>query len=624
MTDFNLAEIDTSEEEIVLKEWLLHEYYFEDQQFLEHYTWHKAVYVNSDKAIEGHNKQYISEIATVEDLTEKARVIKPSGEIVELDRDDVETYENEEEGTSYRYFAVEGIEKGSVIEVLIQQTRTPRHKGTRVFFQSDVPNYNRKLEMVAPYHLYYAFRSYNGLPEIETDTLYEEKNHYFLSRDTIPALSEDDQGAYNANQQFLIHKLDRNSASNKNDFTSYGEVAQSMYAGVYSDLPKKVEKKLRSIIKEAKLNMSRNEEDRVRTLETYVKEHFRVVEAQAPILKDLDFITENSLFSEWGAGYLMANLLKLLEIEHELVITSDRFDLRFDRKFEAHIFLNDLLIYIPGIDMYMAPGAPLLRTGILPSKNAGNHGLFISEVKVGDFSSAIGQIRKLPETYYKDNQHNLDIEVDMTEDMFVPKIHIRTEISGYYAQYAQPVYQYLNEDKQDELLENQLEYIDGEGEFTNIVASNSRSYNFGKKPMIIEADLETGTFSESVGNNVLFRIGMLIGPQMEMYREEKEERQIDIETAYARNYDRVIRLTFPEGYELSGLESLALNHVHKDEDGNELGFISTYGIQENVLTVTVSEYYKNQRYPKELFEVYREVINAAADFNKATVVLKKI
>ncbi len=621
--NFPTAGIDTSVDEMILKQKTLMEFYHHNDQFLEHYTWHKAIYVNSDEAIEENNKQYIPASSSVENLTEKVRVINPDGEVIELTSEDIQTYENEEEGSSYRYFAVEGLEKGSVIEMLIQQTRVPSYQGSRLFFQSHIPSAKVDLEIVSPSHLEYVFKSYNGLPTINSDTLFMNKHHYFLSLDSVVKMPDDNEGAYNANRQFLIYKLDKNTANGTNDYSSYGKVAQAVYSNVYGDVGKGTIKKLKGIIKDAKLNLSRSEEDKVRTLEEYVKSKFRTVNTNAAVLHDLNFILENSICSEWGASYLMGNFLKLMEIEHELVITSDRFDLRFDKSYEAQVFLTDLLIYIPKFDKYLAPGSPMLRLGIVPSESAGNYGLHISEVKVGDFVSAFGEVRKIPETVYSNNLHDLDIKVDLTEDVYNPKIHIKTEISGYYAQYLQPIFQYLNAEQKDELLEGQLQYIDEEGEFKNIISANDRSYHFGVKPMIIEGDLETNTFTENVGEDVLFKIGLLLGPQMEMYQEEEADRTADIESDYARGFNRVLSITIPDDYKLAGYEDLNMDFSYKDDQGYEMAFISSYVIEGNVLTVTIEEFYKNQTYPKELFGKYKEVVNAAADFNKLTVVLEK-
>lgn len=619
---YDLSGLDTSDGEVILKERMMHEYYFKEEEFLEHMTMHRAVYVNSDKAIERNNKQYIPARSMTEKLTEKARVIKPNGEISVLDEDDVETYENEEEGLYYRYFALEGIEKGSIIELLIQQTRIPNHTGTRVFLQRDVPVRDIRYELISPYHLLFAFKSYNGLMDAVSDTLYENKNNYLVEASNLPAFDPDSQGAFDANRKFFIHKLSRNTINNKNDFTSYSQFAQSIYSRIYKDHSKKISKGLNGVLKDAKVSMSRDTEDKVRTLEVHVKENFRVVDANADALRDLEFILENAVCSEWGATSLMANLLRQLDIKHELVVTSDRLDLKFDPDFEAYSFLDHMLIYIPSIDAYVAPGDLFLRTGITPSQCAGNHGLFISEVKVGDFRSAVGEIKKIPETVYSDNQHNLDIDVAFDSELTKANIHVKTELSGYYAQYLQPIYQYLNEEQQREALEEHIKYIDSEGELTNLVATNDRSYHFGSKPMVIEADINSESFIEQVGESVLFKLGLLIGQQMEMYGESAEDRQYDVETEYARKYERVITIQIPEGYTLSGLESLLIDKVHKEGD-LELGFVSTYTITDTELEVRVEEYYKNQIYPKELFEIYRDVINAASDFNKATVLLKK-
>ena len=623
--DFFIPRADTTDHEIVLKESRKHEYFFRGDEFLEHRTVHRAIYLNNDQAIEANNKQYLPASSTVEIIREQARVIKPNGNIVELDEGDIQTYENEEDGSSYRYFALEGIEKGSIIELLTQRISSPTWTGSRVFFQRSVPVYDVDFELISPDFLHFGFKSYNGLQDVvASDTLYDKKNHYSLRLKSVPAFRESDQGAYTSNRKFAIYKLARNSRNNKNDFTSYGQLAQNLHGQIYTMKSKKIEKKLNVMLKESKVNLSRDEEDKVRTVETYLKERFRLIDSNAPVLRDLSFILENSVYSDWGATYLMANMLKLMEVKHEIVVTSDRFDIRFDKDFEAYIFLQDMLIYVPGVDKYVSPSDMFLRTGVIPSENAGNHGLFISEVKLGSLTSAIGKIKMIPETQHEDNQHNLEVTVNFGEDVYKPTINIKNITSGYYAQFTQPIYQYLDEDQQTEMLEGQLQYIDTEGEFTNVVTTNDRAYQFGQEPMIIEGEVESESFTESIGNNVLFKIGMLIGPQMEMYQEDIDKRDVDVETEYARVYHRTITVNIPEGYKLEGLDALKMNHVYSDEENNDMGFTSDYELTDEALIVIIEEYYKKQLYPKALFAKYLEVINAAADFNKATVVLQKL
>lgn len=52
-------------------------------------------------------------------------------------------------------------------------------------------------------------------------------------------------------------------------------------------------------------------------------------------------------------------------------------------------------------------------------------------------------------------------------------------------------------------------------------------------------------------------------------------------------------------------------------------FKSSYKQEGNKIIIFVEEEYINIQYPKEKYEEFKAVINAAADFNKVTLVLEK-
>jgi hypothetical protein len=54
-----------------------------------------------------------------------------------------------------------------------------------------------------------------------------------------------------------------------------------------------------------------------------------------------------------------------------------------------------------------------------------------------------------------------------------------------------------------------------------------------------------------------------------------------------------------------------------------MAFTSSYKLEGNVVKISVSEYYTNIVYPLSIFEDFRKVINAAADFNKIALVFEK-
>ena len=139
---------------------------------------------------------------------------------------------------------------------------------------------------------------------------------------------------------------------------------------------------------------------------------------------------------------------------------------------------------------------------------------------------------------------------------------------------------------------------------------------------IFELTSNEHAFVERAGNDLLFKIGELIGPQVEMYQEN--DRQYDVESRHNRYYERTITFTIPEGYVLKNAGDM--NFAHKyGEDGNENLFFESKIEQEgNSYKVHCVEYYTDIIVPKERFEEYKTVINAAADFNKKVLILEKM
>ena len=52
-------------------------------------------------------------------------------------------------------------------------------------------------------------------------------------------------------------------------------------------------------------------------------------------------------------------------------------------------------------------------------------------------------------------------------------------------------------------------------------------------------------------------------------------------------------------------------------------FESKYSIEKNILIISIEEYYKSLKYSKSRYKEFRDVINAAADFNKLEITFVK-
>ena len=86
----------------------------------------------------------------------------------------------------------------------------------------------------------------------------------------------------------------------------------------------------------------------------------------------------------------------------------------------------------------------------------------------------------------------------------------------------------------------------------------------------------------------------------------------------------IITCTIPDGYSLSNLDKLKFFQQVKESNGKASSmFKSDYTLNGNKLIINIEEYYSKIQYPLSKFEEFRKVVNAAADFNKVTIVLQK-
>jgi hypothetical protein len=134
------------------------------------------------------------------------------------------------------------------------------------------------------------------------------------------------------------------------------------------------------------------------------------------------------------------------------------------------------------------------------------------------------------------------------------------------------------------------------------------------RSVILEIKTKSGDLIESAGNRILIKIGLAIGPQVEMYQEKQRQFPMNIE--YPHILDRKINLIIPEGYTVKNLKDLQINEVYKDNNEQTMGFVSDYKLNGNILTIRVIEDYRSTKYPISQYEAFRKIINSSSDFNK--------
>ena len=620
----NYSAKDYADEDLVCaKEKIATEFYFtSDNRFVEFYLEHKAYYLNSEEAIEDYNKIYLPYDSDSELMVNKARVITPAGKIIDLDDSKILTATDDETQRTYKYFAFEGIEKGSFIEFMYVVQRSPSYSGKRISFQNSFKKKSVEFDLFAPSNLIFKFKSYNGLKDVEIDTIIENKNHWSFKLPEIKKLEGETQALYSAEQQFIIYALDSNTANNSNDITSYGSVAQNVYNYYNAELSKKTKNALNKLIKELKLNDKADLDSKIRTIENYIKSNIYAADFDNEKLSDLDTIIEEKVGSEKGLIKLYIALFNELGIKQDMVFTCSREFMQFDEDFEANIFLQKILIYFPKTKKYLAPSENESRYGFPPGYLTDNKGLFIKQVKVGDYVSAVGKIKTIKPVSASESKDNMIIDVNFdADDISTTNIKLNRAMSGYYGMYIHPYIDLIKPEDKKDLIEGFAKNLNESVTIKDTKIENGESDLFGIKPIVFNIDFTSDAFVEKAGNKYLFKVGELIGAQMELYQEN--ERVLPLENEFRRTYERTINVTIPEGYTIANLDDINIDNEYLDNGKTLLSFKSYYELNGNILKITADEYYKTNRIPVAIYEDYRRVINSAADFNKVTLVLVK-
>lgn len=611
----------TTEDLIALKEKTVTEFAFEERNLVEYFLEHKILWLNSDDAIEEYNKIYLPFSSRAELQVNKARVITTDGKLVNLDKSKILTAKDEESGRTYKYFALEGITKGSFIEYMYVVKRPPSYTGKRVNLQAAFNKNTIEFDLFSPSNLVFAFKSFNGLSEVQKDTVTSDKLHWKLHVTNMEKLESEYQAAYEASKKFLVYKLDGNTATNATGIIAYNTIAQNLYGSYYPEYSKKTQTLINDFIKELKLAEDADEEAIIRKVDFYIKTNVYSQDVYNAELQDLEQILTNKVANETGIIKLYIAVLRTLNIKHELVLTSDRKKIKFDTDFEATNFLTDFLLYFTSSQKYLSPNASGTRYGFPMPYLMDNYGLFIKEVVIGDYKSAVSKIKYIKPVEVKNTVDTMNITVDFNkENLNENNVHFDRSFNGYYAMNIQPFMHLIQGEKRDELIDDFIENITKDLEIKERKLVNGESELFGVKPLQFIVDFTTEAFVEKAGRKYLFKLGDLIGSQVQLYQEK--ERVLPLEEQFHRSYYRTLTINIPEGYKITNLDDINIDNSFA-KDGKELfSFKSYYKLEGNKLIVTADEHYRENIIEVPVYEEYRTVINSAADFNKIVLLLE--
>jgi len=608
---------------IIVKDLKAIEIYYDDDysSLLQLYTVHKKIQVNSHEAVEMYNAHYMpmNRVLGIVDL--RVRVVTNNG-VREIDEIDLKDYEGEDNYSSYKFFAIDGVEVGSQIEYIYTFKMVPQLEGGREYFQSDELRLNTEFHIFCEDKMFFNTKSYNGLQEMKLDTAINGKNHYYIQIPEIEPLEEELYAPYNNSLMRVEYKLDHVEPATEVKLYTYEQLSNQLNAYLRADVSKKEIRELKKLSKELQLD-DLSESEKIRSIENFIKKNITISETGSDDLEDLGSILEKLVASQRGVIKIYVSLFDINDIRYRYGLTSDRTRVSMDPDFESYSFLENYVFYFPGIDKYMAPTETLYRLGFIPFNWSNNYSLMIKNVKLGETTAGIGDVEFIEPLSYEASADVLNVHVNFEKDFNEINLDIKRTLTGYNATFIQPIFQLIPETETKSVV-SELLYLSGKDvDLYDFKLQNASLDSFYLKPFIIRGQANTSSsFYDRAGNRYLFRIGEIIGEQVEMYQEE--ERKLPVENEYNRNYVRHISFEIPEGYIIRNLDDLIMDISYKDENGQEtMGFQSQYQLHGDTVTVQINEFYKKLELPIDKFKEFRDIINAAADFNKKVLIFEE-
>ena len=581
---------------------------------------HEKIYINSDNAIERNNKIYIPFSLNESVLVNKARVILKNGSVISLDKKDIKEDVDQEKGIKYNYFAINGLEKGAVIEKIYVLEERPELKGQTIKMQDEYPIVNLNFELVYPSNLIFKTKSYNGLSEpIIDDKKIEKKTVLSISEKNIPAIEDNEKYSnWNIQLKLFRYKFDANLNNGAKNLNNFKEFATTLYENLNQELDKKQLKSIDEFCKS--IPKSNDLQEQIWNIENKIKKSI-TYDRYIDTKESLSDIINTKQANQTDILKIYLAVFKKFNIENNMVFTSNRYKIPFDKDFESYENLSEILFHFPTIKKYLTPTEIEYRIPLIPANIANNNGLFIKKKTFAGVDMGIGEINFIEIPGTEITHDIMNITVDFTKNIENPEITSNLTFGGYSGLNFQPIKDFSSAGQYKTILKSIAENYTVETEYKTLTSENDGIEFIGKKPFVLNVTFEGKDLTQKAGDNYLFSVGQTIGKQMELYQENK--RILPVEIDYPHFYTRKITILVPKRITIKNLDKFTMDFKTIINGKTEAAFISKYDTKDSEITIENTEFYNIINYPLDKFEEYKAVINAAADFNKIVIILNK-
>lgn len=515
---------------------------------------------------------------------------------------------------------MEGLEKGSEVEFYYTIKSGLNFFGEE-FLQGSFPIRDAQLEILSPQNLIFQLKGYNCTIDV-TDTTTNGKKSFSTHLADIPGAEKEKYAAYEANLRRVEYRLSYNTANGNEHIrlNTWNTLAQRIHT-LYETFSEKDLNRIGNIVEANGWQNLPDDKQKIIAVENYLKKQFTTREdIDNENAGNIEWMIKNKLSSHRGMIRLYSAIFTRLNVGHQIVLTCDRTDKSIDRSFENWNSADNFLFYFPSTKKFLAPTLVYMRYPWIDPEWAATDAVFCQSTTIGNYTTAIAVVKQVPledvgQTYTLDEAFaRFNTRLDSLQ------VDIKESIGGYMALGARAAYSLSNpEERRTMMKEVARAAANTEKILTSSVENDKIEDDNDNKPFVIKASVLTDGLLENAGKNILVKLGVLIGPQTEMYQEKP--RQFPIQLPYPHTLERYIGFVVPSGYTIKNLGDLAINQDFKTDGVTTLGFVTDYKMEGDTLRIHILETYRNVAYPLSEYEHFKKVVNAAADFNKLTLVL---
>jgi hypothetical protein len=585
-------------------------------------TYHAIIHINTKEGLDDVNKIYIkvqsvnTGFADIFDL--KARSISPSGKIVEFNDKNLKVVENIDKNQNLKIYAIEGAEVGGQIEYSYSH-KTEFLIAEKIILSDENKILKSTIRFLVP--------STHGLTTLVNNTTFIERNlnnvkvkifefqNIPLLLDEMYSIPEVNAASFEYYYSPLVKFRDY-----KNVYPRYGK-------GYFEFEKYEINQTLELISSfnenlKGKSTLSNNENS-IRLIDSIIKKNY---------------VSKNNLGSSkikfliQDRGFTLGNditvrtycsIFKQLGIEYQLILGTDKNDSKVNTSTYSPFTMEEFLFYFPKFNSYLYPLSRTIQYGLIPSWLGGTKGFLLKE-NMEDYSFV-----DIPELSATQNLTELKIKVNMAINDNSSIYTITGVGTGQVAaNYNSLIFDASNE---KELKQRKFDLVDWrypQDSIIDVILDKPYSWGFAENCEDLAckkkyfATVKSTTFFELSDERIFLNIGQLIGPQDNLY--SATERIHNITRQSNQTYQFEIKIPIPYGYIYSGEQNTVINNRFSDETGKEIAsFKSTIEVVGNEIVIKILEEYHQTEVDKKYYELFRNVINSAADFNKAIVILSK-